>query len=205
MATFRITLVKASPYKTEPAELWANSYYLSGTEPSDATEWVALAEAIWGIEGSFIQVEDVRTYLTHGYGYAPGSDIASWSGDFTSGGSSSGIAPTGTGFTNTHGIPTPIDNCALIRMECGISSHTGKPRYVMKYLHDVFCDSTNLNGSLPLSSEGTANLALLISGALPGSAQVCAPDGTLCTNATMRPYLTTHQLKRRGKRPRRGA
>jgi hypothetical protein len=205
MATFRITLVKSTPYRAEAEEEWSNSYYLSGTEPSDATEWVALADAIFAMEGGFINVSTVTTHLTHGYGYSPGSDIAVWSGDFTAGGTSAGVAPDGAGWTTPTTEKLPLAVCALIRAECGLSTSTGKPRYIMKYIHDIPAGLGGGDHVPAVGGTGATRLASMTDGSLPGGAVLCAPDGHLATTPVMRPYSTTHQIKRRGKRPRRGA
>jgi hypothetical protein len=204
-ATGRITLVKASPYKTETAELWSNSYHFTGTLPANATDWTALANALWALEGAFITNDLTKTHLVHGYGYAAASDVATWSGDFTSGGTIPGTVPVGDGFTDAGQGRAPIQVCVLLRMRCGTSSSTGRPRYVMKYIHDVLRGAADVDHVADISGAGTAKLGHFIDGTLPGSFAVCAPDGTPCTAVQMAPYLTTHQIKRRGKRPRRGA
>lgn len=205
MAIFRLTLIKASPYKTEVAEEWSNSYYFDGTEPTTATLWDVFARAVWAQEGEFIQAARLRTHMVHAYGYSPGSDVAVWSGDYTAGGTSAGIVPTGLAVdVSTVYIPT-IDVCGLLRWQCGLSAHTGKPRYIMKYIHDVFGLSTEPNEHPVITSVGTAALAHFTDGSLPGAGILCAPDGTHASGGIYSQYLTTHQLKRRGKRPRRGA
>jgi hypothetical protein len=205
MARFRITLVKATPFRSEVEEEWGNSYWLSGTEPTSATEWSTLAQAIWAIEGAFVNTSTVTTHLVHGYGYSAGSDVNVWSGDFTAGGTTAGIVPAGNGWTTPTTEKMPLAVCALIRMQCGISTHTGKPRYIMKYIHDIPLGLGGGDHVPVVAAGGLTLLASLHDGSLPGSAQVCAPDGTLATSAIMKTYSTTHQIKRRGKRPRRGA
>lgn len=204
MSTFKITTVKATPYKSETEEQWSNSYHLSGTEPPDAATWATLATALWDIESLFMPTSPALTHLVHGYGYAPGGTVAVWSGDFTGGGGSAGIAPVGGGMTGAEG-QLPLQTALLLRAECGLSAHTGKPRYVMKYIHGVPGGSGEPEATPGINGTGAAGLAKFTSGTLPGGVVLCAPDGTLCSGVIARPYYTTHQIKRRGKRPRRGA
>lgn len=205
MATFKVTLIKATPWRAEVEEEWSNSYHFNGTTPGTASDWEALVLAVWAFEGCFINASELRTHLVHGYGYNPGSDIANYSGDFTAGGTSAGVAPIGGGQLTNLGASSPLQIAGLFRWECGISVHTGKPRYLMKYIHDWPTDAATPDSSGGLQTAGTTALHSLTNGTLPDGAVLCAPDGTIASTGILKPYLTTHQIKRRGKRPRRGA
>jgi hypothetical protein len=205
MAVFKLTTVKATPWRGEAEELWSNSYHFSGTTPGTATDWTTLATAVFLSEGKFMYIGSPRTHLVHAYGYNPGSDIANYSGDFTAGGTATGIAPVGGASSIYEGPEQPLQICALLRWECGISAHTGKPRYLIKYIHDVPGNGSNPDSIGTIDSTGTAALASFTNGTLPDGAVLCAPDGTIASPGIIKPYYTTHQIKRRGKRPRRGA
>lgn len=205
MATFKITLIKRTPFRAEAEEEWSNSYHLNGTEPANAAAWATLAEAIWAMEGAFIYTGNVNTHLVRAYGYSPGSDVATYVGDFTAGGTTVGINPVGGAYTHNGPEQAMLNQCVLLRFQCGLSTKTGRPRYVMKYIHAVpvgYYANETTNG---LAAAGATALASMYNGTLPAGVVLCAPDGTECTSGILSPYYTTHQIKRRGKRPRRGA
>lgn len=205
MATFKLTTVKASPFRGTAAELWSNSYHFSGGVPADAAAWSALALAVWAVEGRFINAGTIITHLVHGYGYPTGAPPAGWSGDYTGGGTNPGMDPVGGGLANSSFTSAPLEACAMLRFQCGISTSTGKPRYIMKYIHDVpnhDLGPTQLGG---VTANGTAAINSLWNGSLPGGVVLCAPNGDHATQGHMDPYYRNHQIKRRGKRPTRGA
>lgn len=205
MATFKLTLVKSTPFRAEAEEQWSNSYHLSGDEPADGPSWANLARAIWAMEGAFIYTGNINTHFVRAYGYAPGSDVATYVGDFTAGGTNAGIVPVGGGYTHNGVEQAMLNQCVLLRFQCGLSTKTGRPRYVMKYIHAVpvgYYANEQTNG---LAAAGATALSSMYDGTLPGGVILSAPDGTHCTSGILAPFYTTHQIKRRGKRPRRGA
>lgn len=205
MATFKITLIKSTPYRAEAEEEWSNTYHFSGTEPGNATEWEAFGLAVWAVEGMFLYAVGGKSHLTRLYGYSPGSDAAVYVGDLTAGGTSPGVVPAGGGMNHTGPVPQDLSVCALLKFQCGLSAKTGKPRYIMKYLHDQGTGTGTGDATGGASGAGVAALGTMYDASLPGGAVLCAPDGTHATSGVLAPYYTTHQIKRRGKRPRRGA
>jgi hypothetical protein len=201
---FRLTMVKASPYQAEPAEKWANDYCFAGATPvGDA--WNTLAAAVWAIEGSFIQADIVRTHLVTAYGYAPGSTVSEITIDYTDGGSTPGTAPSGTSLSipESAGV-APISDCSLMRWNSGARSTSGKPVYLYKYYHDTLISSINPN-EVSYAAGAAAELLHFTDGTLPGAVVLAMPNGdSVILPGLNKPYITTHQLKRRGKRPTRG-
>jgi hypothetical protein len=203
-APFRITLVKVSPYNGAP-EKWANDYDFAGTTPADPAAWLAFAEALWAVESNFIQAFAVQTYLVHAYGYAPGQKVNSWSYDFTAGGESNGLGPDGGVYAETGGTGAPMSVCALGRWLTGEYSKKGRPTYLYKFWHDVWISGATPD-KLNIGSPGAGSImAQFTNATLPGAAVLATPDGTPVPNTgILKIYSTTHQLKRRGKRPKKG-
>jgi len=204
VATFKITLVKGTPWRGELLEEWSNSYHLAGTKPGNAAEWSALAQAIWAFEGKFVNIQPIRTHFIHGYGYHEGSVVNEWSGDFTAGGQNPGIVPAGGGYFNADFQPSPLQVAALFRWQVGLSPRTGKPRYLFKYIHDVPSHDAGPDTPGGARAEGIAAILSLTDGTLPGGVVMCSPSGVIASPGHLATWYTTHQIKRRGKRPRRG-
>lgn len=203
MSVFSVKLIQSIPYKGNPLELISNEWHFSGTEPTSATEWSALAQAVWNVQSKLCK-PGTALRLVHGYGYGSGSNVNVWSGDFTSGGTTTGIGPA-TSLVVGANDPCPPQCAVLIRGQCGVSGNTGKPIYSCKYIHGV-SETAGGGGAITTYNGSDATiLAPLLNGSLPGGATWCSPAGVVVTTAVIRPFVTTHQIKRRGKRPRRGA
>lgn len=203
VATFGVKLIQRLPYKGNPLEEISNEWWFNGSEPGNAADWTALAEAVWHIYSRLMRsTSPIR--LVHGYGYGSGSAVNVWSGDFTAGGTTEGLPPGSPNLVVGPNDPCPPQIALLIRGRCGQSTK-GRPVYSCKYVHGV-PELAGGGGAIVVYNGSDVDiLAPLLDGTLPGGAVWASPKGAVVTTAVIRPFLTTHQIKRRGKRPRRGA
>lgn len=202
MALVKITLVQRALYKDRPED-FSNSWHLDvSAAPSTGQGWTDLMTAVWNVQSRF-QSGGQNVRLVHGYGYDGSNTHADGSIDFTGGIATAGLIVAANGFAG--GNPCPMEVCVVLRGHCGSSPTTHKPRYSMKYLHAVVQDPTTVGKRPPTTTGQDVALATMLDGTLPLGAKWCAPNGTLVTDAHSLPYLGFHQLKRRGKRPTRGA
>lgn len=193
-----LVIVKRGSYRGSPEE-WSNKYHFSGTIPTSAVEWKALADA-------WIQLEKPTMHTSvsfvRAYGYEPGSDRKGGHADFVldyTAAPNTPVVGTNTGFA---GQLMPGDVAATVRWSTPDFNARGKRIYCRKYLHCVFQNPAVPDQIQPsVLTLYNTYAAACIAGSLPGSAKYCGPQGAVLSAPIASPYLTTRTLKRRGKRP----
>lgn len=189
-----ITIVKDFTYR-DAREEFSNRYHFSGTTPSDAAAWKALADAIIAAEKLTVQA-DVR--FVRAYGYQAGNDNSVAQVDYAI---PPNVIVVGTSPGGGAGM-APGDVAATTRWYTGASSSRGKKIYCRKYWHAIEPDATDLDKLLAGTRTKLQTFAAkLIDGTLPGSFKYCGPQGAVLGPPETSQWLTTRTLKRRGKRP----
>lgn len=185
-----ITIVKTFTYRGQP-EKWSNTYHFSGDTPANATDWKALADAIWAEERKVV-VSDVK--IAAAYGYAAGNENSVFQVDYT-------VPPN----TQTLGVWTstpadPGDVAVWVRWLTPDRNSRGRPIYLRKYIHGVAQGTTDTVNSAARTDLQTY-AAKMIDGTLPGGFRVCGPQGAVASAPFVSPFVGYRQLKRRGRRP----
>jgi hypothetical protein len=204
-----ITVVKRFTYRGDANEEFSNTYWLSGTVPSDATAWRALFDAL--------VLQEKTCYhsgvsVIRGYGYADNDGHKTgdtgtvspsvWTVDMT-------VAPNtpvaGTAVFAGGDVQASGDQAGWVRWKTDRRTDPGgKAIYLRKYFHGVILQT------LPNQDEIKAALvtsygafgAKLSDGTFIDGRKVTAAghDDTLLGHGAS-VYVTTRTLKRRGKRP----
>lgn len=187
-----ITINKVMPYRGKQ-EVWSNKYHFSGTTPTSQSNWEALATAIFNLEKTFLQ-GSVR--YAGFLGYEAGNDHAIAQRDYYAEG---GTLVTGSTGTASGADMPPGDAAVWVRWRTPGKTSKGKTIYLRKYFHGVRhnADSLQLDDRYALEAYGAA----MIAGSLPGGVKVCGPQGAVASVPVVSPFITTHTLKRRGRRP----
>lgn len=192
-----VTLVKRINYRGDATEEFSNQYWLSGGVPADATAWKALADALIAQEKT---VYPSGVTVVRAYGYNDNSPTAAsvWSYDYLSHTATvAGTLAVGTGVAN------PGDCAVWVRWRTSRNNSKGKPIYLRKYIHPAVSSAGTPDVVLP--AQRTALLALgnkLYDGTFLDARTIrSASSSETITAADTSPYVTTHTLKRRGKRP----
>lgn len=195
----RITLIKKFTYRGDVNEEFSNQYALTGSIPSDATAWKALADALIA--------EEKKCYtsvvaVVRAYGYSDDAEDAPsvWSYDYAAGtGAVAGtLSPSGTW------TQAPGDAAVWVRWKTSRTNTNGKAIYLRKYFHGAtFAYATSPDTVTTSQRTALDNLGTKLR------------DGSFLDARTIRsrthaetilssgssPYVTTRTLKRRGKRP----
>lgn len=185
MPTIHVVITKEFTFRGKP-ERFSNGYNLQigSNDPTEAYV-KSVADALVAMERAFHTGEIKFPYRVGGLLGQPAvyaEEVAS--------------PPTGSFTAIGHSHP---EECFMAE------SRIGPKRYLRKYYHTG--RGSNASGLLD-TIDGTAKstaetqLLKLTNGTLPGAATYCRPNGALATNPfTLDPFVRTHQLKRRGKRP----
>lgn len=194
MPVIKVVLTKAFPWRGRNEE-WSNGYHLSVDTVPDRAGFDTLIRAIW--TGTEAPILASQTQLVKSLGYVDPAGVSTHSFTYGAYGSGTALGATGVGFGGTTGLVHP-ETCFLAKANAGRTTK-GRNRYVMKYYHSL----AGPPGDSATTQYSTMNplLTKLINGTLPSGAKLCAPDGYVCTGISLDPYMRTHQLKRRGKRP----
>ena len=190
-----LTMTKSFTYR-DARELWSNIYHLD-SEPPSSSDWTALFNAVWALEGAFLPAD---TQIESGTGHTPGTPpVLVWEID---------APPTGAGGAQGQWIPggaeyaTPGDTAMWVRWTTDLKNKRGKPIYLRNYYHGAYSwsdkDEVASNQRPPLLALGLAwqngvqanGRTYRRTGPNHGTPQ--AHDASV--------YLTTRTLKRRGKR-----
>lgn len=199
-----VTVIKQFTYRGDASEEYSNTYWFSGSTPSDAIAWKALTDAIITSEKVcyHTQVKVVRAY-----GYDSPNDTdgehATWSYDYL------GAAETVAGtYTSAGSVILPGDAAAWVRWRTERrTSPGGKLIYLRKYFHPCYGNTTTPD--LVAATSRTALAAhgvKMIDGTLPSARKLCAmhhtedATGLAADDVEAANYVTTRTLKRRGKR-----
>lgn len=203
-----VTVIKRFTYRGNASEEYSNTYWLTGSAPSNTTDWQALADAIVASEKQCYP-STVTVVRYYGYnddtGHKPEDTgavaPAVYSRDLVA------AAATVPGTLSMSGnIAAPGDAAVWIRWKTSrVTSPGGKAIYIRKYFHPASLVSAT-GGDAIATAQRTALLAhgaKMWDGTLNAASQkitTCGKNDTIVgTNAST--YVTTRTLKRRGKRP----
>lgn len=194
-----ITIVHKFTWRGDTNEEWQTTYHFDGATPSSDVRWKALADAIIASEKTIYtsQVKVVRAF-----GHEPSNKIAVWGYDYENGtGAVSGTlaVPSGTYM--------PGDIAAWLRWRTAAKTSLGKPIFLRNYYHGVYDNGTALGTSTdqlatPQKTAMEAFGAAWVTGFSDGVAthHRCGPRGAVGSVPQASTNLTTHSLKKRGKR-----
>jgi hypothetical protein len=194
-----LTIVKRFTYRADATEEFSNTYWLTGSVPSDAAAWKTLADALIAQEKTVYQstVSVVRAY---GYNSDADNAPAVWSYDYLAASATvpGTLSPTGTWTT------APGDAAVWLRWKTSRTNSNGKSIYLRKYFHGAVINTAASPDTINATQKTNLN-------ALGAKLQ----DGSFAEARTVRSrlhaetlvghdassYITTRTLKRRGKRP----
>jgi hypothetical protein len=184
MTVIHVVITKQIPSFRGKPERWSNGYTFQTTSSIDSAFVKSIADALVTMERPFHLGIVSFPYRVGG---VLGED-AVYAEEVPS-------PPNGT--LSLGGVGVHPEECVLAK------SRIGPKRYAFKYYHGACGQGGQMDDTL--GSQATlinSQLVKLTDGTLPGSATYCRPNGALLT-APFRcdPYIRTHQLKRRGKRP----
>jgi hypothetical protein len=189
VALARVVITKEMPLFRGRPERYSNGYTFNLTTGSTTDEALmhSLATAVINIERVFHAAAIKFVYATAG----PKGEDAVYVEEYTS--------PASGQISNAFEHP---EICVLAQ------ARIARRRYLTKYFHTEAHSVAAANSDAFVTSLKAVienSLGNLQSGTLPGAAKACAPDGTLPVGAWLvDPYMRTHQLKARGKRPQAG-
>ena len=199
-----VNLIKRFPYRGDANEEFSNFYWLTGSIPSDATAWKALADALIAQEKT-VYPAAVSVIRAYGYNDTEGrrgiddedTAPAVWSYDYLL--ASSSVAGTYGGAF----VTVPGDVAYFAKWKTSRLNSKGKPVYLRKYFHGGGASSGNQDLVAPtLVTAVTALTTKLRDGSfLDGRLVRSANNAETFITSGCGPYLTTRTLKRRGKRP----
>lgn len=192
-----VTLVKKMTYRGDPNEEWSNKYFLTGGVPASDADWLALVNALKTAEKA-VYSSDSTIVRAYGYDSDALNADAVYVRDMVA--ASETVAGTASG---TGGVIPQRESAAWVRWKTSRRAR-GKAIYLRKYFHCVFASST-------ATDQPSAN-AITILTAFGAKMR----DGTFLDGRTVRArgqtgetflghscsaYMTTRELKRRGRRP----
>lgn len=189
-----ITIIKRAKYKGVDEE-FGNTFHFSGTQPADLAAWKTLADALIAAERP-IYPADVE--FVQAYGYNAGSELSVAQIDYRV---SPNVLLNATG-AFTGGGRQSLEVASTVRWPTPNFTSRGKRIYLRKYLHAMWAKSYPDYDQL-LATQSTAIAtwaAKLIDGTLPGTFKYCGPQGAVASAPQVNGFLTTRELKRRGKR-----
>lgn len=180
------------------AEIWSNRYHFNGSNPADATEWLAIATALINTEKTLYSSATTVVFVA---GYTSDTGPAVYTKDYTI----MPAAPVPGSFSTTGLVRATGDDAAWVRWWCGQYSSRGKKVYARKYYHDVYMPSTG-GDSLATTQKtayGTHGSLLMTGMAVTGysTRYICDKSGNVAQSYNNVTYITTRTLKRRGGSP----
>lgn len=187
-----ITVKRLDTYRGKNDEEWSNGYHLLGDVPADTAAWDELLDQMIVLERSIL---GTTSKIVRAYGYADPALFVTRGRDIAA--ENAGVGLPGAPLQTGSRLAAP-DMCALVRFRAGQTTK-GRPSYVMKWYRSQFAaeNGHGLDGAATIQTQ----LAKLVDGWLPGQRKLCDPQGTLAGGPTVRPYLYSRDVKRRGRRP----
>lgn len=184
MPTVHAVITKEFTFRGKP-ERWSNGYNLQigSNEPTEAYV-KSLCDALKAMERAFTPTD---TKFVYSVGGLLGED-AVYAEEYLT-------VQNGTLTGTANGHP---ETCHMAE------SKLGPKRYLRKYYHLRWPGSGAGFDAVDSTTKGIMETQLLklTNGTLPGAAAACRPNGALAIAPfTVDPFIRTHQLKRRGKRP----
>lgn len=192
-----VTIIKKFAYRGDSEEEWSNKYFLTGGVPASSTDWLALVNALKAEER---KLYSPSTTVIRAYGYA--DDALNADSVYQRDMIAASETVVGT-LAATSGTATQCETAAWVRWKTSRMSR-GKAIYLRKYFHSGYAAT-----AAPDTPSTAWSTALLAFGAK-------MRDGTFLDGRTVRArlqtgetflghnastYLTTRELKRRGRRP----
>jgi hypothetical protein len=190
-----ITSIKSFTYR-DKVEEWGNTYHFVGDAPSNPTDWISLAAALFALEKTVLPI---TTDIVRAYCYEDTDDDSVLTIDT----GDAGLPVTGTATYTTGSYLAPGDAAAWVRWKTARVNTNGKAIYLRKYYHGVIVSPAGGDGDTIQSAQASAYVALGtdlndVSGDWPG---IAGPDGVAPGASSASTYATTRTLRRRGARP----
>lgn len=199
-----LTLVKQFTYRGDASEEYSNTYWFTGSTPSDPIAWKALADALGTAEKA---VYPAGVKIVRAYGYDSPNDTdgehAAWSYDYL------GAAETVAGTLTVTGIQQlPGDAAVWVRWRTTRrTSPGGKLIYLRKYFHPCYVTASTPDNVASAQRSALSTFGgKMVDGTLPSARKLCAMRHTedaadfASDDVEASTYSTTRTLKRRGKR-----
>lgn len=195
MAASGVTVVYSFLYRGA-AEEWSQQYHFVGDPPGTDADWISLGSALAALLlptlASAVTVERM-------YCYEDTDDDSVYTfvlADHSVDGAGELVAGAGN-------VETPGDSASWVRWKTARTNSNGKPIYLRKYFHGVFCsvaggDTDTLSSGYKSALEDFGGAVNDVSGDWPG---IAGPDGVAPGASAASPFVTTRTLKRRGIRP----
>lgn len=192
-----VILVKKFSYRGDTEEEWSNRYYLTGGVPSSDADWLALVNALKTQEKTCYSSDST---VIRAYGYS--SDDLNADSVYVRDMVAASETTPGT-MSQTGNSGTQAETAAWVRWKTSRMAR-GKYIYLRKYFHSVRANTSSPDQPAAIA---TTNL---------GAFGLKMRDGTFLDGRTVRArgqtgetflghntstYLTTRELKRRGRRP----
>lgn len=192
-----VILIKKMTYRGDTDEEWSNRYYLTGGVPASSADWLALVDALKAEERK-LYGSDITIIRAYGYSDDALNADSVYVRDMVASATTTVGNLSGTG-----GAALQRESAAWVRWKTSRMAR-GKAIYLRKYFHGGYANSTSADQ--PSAAWVTA---------LTGFGAKMR-DGTFLDGRTVRArnqtgetflghncstYLTTRELKRRGRRP----
>jgi len=183
MPTLHVVSTKQFQFRGQP-ERFSNGYnFQTGSNVVDAAFAESVAQAVIDVERAFHSTQVRFVYAVAGLL----NEDALWSEELGAAG------PTGQ-------LPDAVMHPETVVMaESKLRNRVYLRKYFHTGAHAVGADDT---WSVTERQFVNAQILKFTDGTMPGGVQACYPNGDLATEPFgCDPYLRTHQLKRRGRRP----
>lgn len=192
-----VTLIKKMSYRGNPNEEWSNKYFLTGGVPASDAEWLALVNALKAQERTCYSL---NMTIVRAYGY--NSDELNADSVYQRDMVAATETVVGT-LSSTGGQLTQAESAAWVRWKTSRMSR-GKPIYLRKYFHGIYAASSTTDTLSPATVTALQAFgAKMRDGTFLDGRTVRARNqtGETFLGHSISTYLTTRELKRRGKRP----
>lgn len=192
-----VTLIKKMTYRGDANEEWSNKYYLTGGVPASDADWLALVNALKTQEKTCY---NSLSTVVRAYGYD--SDSLTADAVYVRDMVAATETVTGT-LSGTSGGQTQAESAAWVRWKTSRRAR-GKAVYLRKYFHCVYANSSAADQpSAPTITALTAFGAKMRDGTFLDGRTVRArgQTGETFLGHNVSTYMTTRELKRRGRRP----
>jgi hypothetical protein len=192
-----IVLVKAFKYRDNAEEEWSNGYHLNGDAPANGTEWQAQIDALVALEQ-----EVLASTVTYRRAYCYDNFDGTHASVYSHSWEDATYPPVGS-ISAADVELEPGINAVVCRWDTGRRNIKGRPVYLYKYFHGVFPSGDPASPDAVWSNQLTAAQTFAAAVMAPGDVWqgMGGPDGAFPVSSHANPFVGSHQLRRRGKRP----